>query len=550
MKKIFSEFSLVQAVLLASLVMLGGFIEVFAFIISAVLAILLIIAVIRNKSFRFRRSIVSVAVLCIPLFYLITVFYAVDTGMAILGFLKYASVGLFALLVMQYDGASQKTINMLPWFALFLGAASAILMLIPGLPFTVNGRMAGFFEYPNTFAMLLLIGELAALTNDKPKLGTSAICAALMLLILLTGSRTVLVLTVVSNIAMMFTKKNKRIKIITGIAVGALAATAGALYLLRGDNAFLNRLFAFSATESTFVGRLLYYSDSLKLIVTHPFGLGYMGYSYLEPGIQTGVYSVKNVHNGLLQLMLDIGWIPAVLFTAALIWSLFSKRLSSGRKIILMTFFVHTLFDFDLSFPAMFFIMILLMDIESGKESKLAKNTVLLVGALGMIELFFAVHAGLWYMNACAAADALYPYNTENKTVLMLSHNDIDEQYEEAEKILKNNKNVIAAYSVKSAYAYSKGDIANFVLYKNQLFDMAPFLYDEYEDYAYKLIAAIDVYAESDKTKASLCANELLKTKERLESLDDRLSPLGRIIKDQPITKLPDEIEDYIVQLP
>lgn len=57
--------------------------------------------------------------------------------------------------------------------------------------------------------------------------------------------------------------------------------------------AFLERFYVFSIKESTFVGRLLYYYDALPVIRKNPFGLGYMGYYYIQQSIQTGVYFVK-----------------------------------------------------------------------------------------------------------------------------------------------------------------------------------------------------------------------------------------------------------------
>ncbi len=548
--RFFSHFGFVQAALLGSLVLIGGMTEVFAYLISATLAALLIVTVIRNRRFRFRWNPVTVAVLGIPLFYLISAFYAVDGGMAFLGFLKYASVGLFLLLVLQYDRAAEDTTALLPWFALALGAASLALTLIPGSPFITSGRLAGFFEYANTFAMFLLIGELAALGKEKLRLSDIIVCVLLLGLIIATGSRAVFALAAASNIAMLFTKKNARVRIMTGIAVGILLAVVAVLYFLRGQSEFLNRLFSFSVTDSTFAGRMLYASDSLKLIGSHPFGLGYMGYSYLEPGIQTGVYSVKNVHNGVLQLMLDIGWIPAAGFVGAVIWSLFSKRLDAARKIILLTFFLHTLFDFDLSFPAMFFLMILLMDTEAGKEKKIAKNTALLIGALGLLELYFAVHAGLWYLNLNSAADTMYPYNTENQVAMIRQSDDIREQKKIADKIEKNNDSILIVDSVNAAYAYAQGDIEEFIRCENRVLEKAPLVYDEYENYAYKLVQAIDAFlSANDENSARICAGELLQLNEKLLRSEDRISPLGGMIEDKMRTTFPQGIREVMEQL-
>ena len=79
------------------------------------------------------------------------------------------------------------------------------LSLIPPLNgfFTVNSRLAGFFQYPNTFALYLLAG------------------------IILTGSRTGFVLFAVTVVCFCFILRDRRIRI--GLACGLvlIAAAAG-----------------------------------------------------------------------------------------------------------------------------------------------------------------------------------------------------------------------------------------------------------------------------------------------------------------------------------
>ena len=43
-----------------------------------------------------------------------------------------------------------------------------------------------------------------------------------------------------------------------------------------------------------------------------------------------------------------------------------------------------------------------------------------------------------------------------------------------------------------------------------------------------------------------ICARELIRLRERLHSLENRMSSLGKMIKDQPVLSFPQEIEDYI----
>ena len=95
-----------------------------------------------------------------------------------------------------------------------------------------------------------------------------------------------------------------------------IAAAASVLALVIYSALFdsfgiFRRVLSLSFTESTFVGRFLYYMDALPQILRRPFGMGYMGYYYDQLSVQTGVYSVMYLHNDLFQLVLDTGWIPA-----------------------------------------------------------------------------------------------------------------------------------------------------------------------------------------------------------------------------------------------
>ena len=550
MKKILSKFDIVQVALLVSLLLLGGMIEVFSCVTSVILAVMLIVTAHRKGRLRLRLNLVTATGLGIPLCHLITCLYAVDRGMALIGFLKYLSVALFILLVEQYDETAERTIDLLPYSMLFFGVISFGLSKIPGSQFVVEERLAGFLEYPNTYAMLLLVGMLAALSHDDIKLRDLLVSCGLFVLILLTGSRTTLGIAAVAVLGLLLTKKSRRVRLVTVGFIGVVAVAAVVLYMVKGDNVFLNRLFGFSFTESTFIGRLLYFYDSFKLIPYHPFGLGYLGYSYLQSGIQTGIYFNREVHNSVLQFALDIGWIPALLFAATVVRSLFSKRLSVSRKIIIAAFFLHTLFDLDLSYPAMLCLLLILLDNQGGKEIKLAKNTVLLIGAVGLLELYFAVHTGLWYFKLYDLADALYPYNTESKQELMLETEDIDEREALADKILAVNSVNRPSYDVKAAAAYSRGDIEKFIEYERIVLELAPMHDEDYPTYAYKLVAALSAYQEAgDISSARICAFELIRVREELESLEDRQSELGKMIIDQPVTWFNDNLDDFIDEL-
>lgn len=539
-------------VLLLALVLSGGFNEYIDCVLSAVIAVILIVKTAKTKSFVISVNITAVAIAVISLFYLISCFYAIDSGMAFVGFLKFLPVLLYMLLIMQNKNARQQLISLLPYTALALGAISLVLAYIPTTRdfFTVSDRMAGFFQYPNTFALFLLIGELAALNKEKLKPADIITAVLLVVLMLFTGSRAVFVLALLSNALIIFFRKGKKVKIVLGITLAALVAAVLLLLPLLKNSEVLSRYLTISLGESTFVGRLLYYSDALPIIAKHPFGLGYLGYYYIQQSIQTGVYSVMFIHNDFLQLLLDVGWLPCLLFAASIVKSFFRRGNSAGNRIILLTFVLHCLFDFDLQFVSMYFVLLLFLDYDSGKQFEFKNGRAifqLLLAAAGLLSLYFAVALGLAYFGFVTAADSMFSGNTQNKIELLIAQDNIEEQNAVADRIISQNEYVQIAYSAKARYSYSQGDFESLINYKKHIFTIAPFSYDEYEDYCYMLMQGFQLYGQiGDEHSIEVCQKELIKTKQRLDKLNDRLSVLGKKIDDQPQTALPDDIAEYI----
>lgn len=553
-KEFLSDTYAAEWILLLSLVLSGGFNEYVGCVLSAIISVLLIVKIAQNRNLVVNINITSLSIAVITLLYLISCFYAIDSGMAFVGFLKFLPVLLYMLLLMQDKGIKEHLIALLPYVALALGVLSLVLVFIPSTRdyFTVSDRLAGFFQYPNTFALFLLVGELTALSKEKLK--PIDIISALLLIILLlfTGSRAVFILAVFSNVLIIFFRKGKKVKILLGIVVAVLAVAVLLMLPLFNNSEIFSRYFTISFTESTFVGRLLYYFDAFPLILRHPFGLGYMGYYYVQQSIQTGVYSVMFIHNDFLQLLLDVGWIPCLLFVVGIIKSFFRKGNSAGKRIILLTVFLHCLFDFDLQFISMFFILLLFLNYNDGKQLELKKGTVFVFSFVitGLLSLYFAVALGLAHFGFNQAADSMFPGNTQNKVDLLIAEDDIVTQNEIADRIISQNEYVQIAYSAKARYAFSQGDFESLISYKNKIFQIAPFSYDEYEDYCYMLIQGIQLYKQAgDEYSTEVCEQQLLKTADRLDRLDDKLSNLGRKIVDQPKTDLPDDIVKYINSL-
>ena len=553
--KIIKNIKSLDIVLLLSIILSGGFNEFVSCIITVVISAFLIAKIVKKQLFVLKINFVSVAILSLVLGYLFTVIYAIDTGMAVLGFLKFLPVLLFTLLLMQDDDIRVATIEKLPYYAFFIGLLSLIAMVIPVISdfFVVAGRLGGFFQYPNTFAIFLLVGELIVVSKEKYKIMDYVMITTLIVVILLTGSRTVFVLSVIANAVTVFLKKGTRIKLVVIAVFAVFALTVLALYPILKEHELFGRIYALSFYESTFAGRLLYYLDALPLILKNPFGYGYMGYYYIQQSVQTGLYSIRFIHNDLLQILLDIGWTPAVLLIVAIVKSICSKANKLPYKIILITIFIHSLFDFNLQFISIFFVFILFLDVNGGKRIEITKRKSIVIGVISLlscVSFYFAFALGLSYFGFYSIANVMYPYNTENKIELLIYEEDLDKQNKIANEIIAQNKYVSVAYSAKAHYAFAQGDFEKVMEYKNYIFEIAPFIYEEYEEYAYMLVQGIYLYNQvGDVQSANICYKELLNTKTKLESLNDKTSVLGKIIVDQVNTKLPEDIENVINSL-
>ena len=549
MKNYIKKYPVITIIFFVSLVCTGAFYEYYSCAFSVLLLIFLIWKVRKEKQFCFYRNSTSIAVIGMLALYLFSILWAIDSGMAFLGVFKFLPVALYLIVLMQEKDCREKTINIIPYVVSVLTILSIIGMLIPVLEskFTVAGRLAGFYQYPNTFALLLLAAEIVLLEKNRYGLIDCVTLVMLITGLLLTGSRTVFVLAVIANLILILTNSNKKVRLI-GMSLIGLGVVGIAVYaFLFGGASVIERYMSISLTESTFVGRVLYFIDALPTILKNPFGLGYMGYYYIQQSIQTGLYSVRYIHNDWLQMMLDVGWIPCILFIIAIVKTVLNNGTTLHRKVILIVMFLHSCFDFNLQFISMFWLFILFMDYEAGKENVVRCKKKGIVWCFCVI-ICFCLYVGtsliLFQAEKYDWVLKIYPWNTQAATYQLTKIDDINKAAELADEILLRNEYVTLAYTVKARQAYSKGDFANVIAFKNELLDRAPF---QYEEYCYMLFTGINLYTKSgDSYSADICKKELIKVSQRLEQAEKKISKLGKMIKDQPITELPENIQNYI----
>ena len=526
----------------ASFFAVGAFYEWISAALSAVLCVWLILSNMRRKVFSFRLDIETLSLALLVVSYLAVTLWAIDRGAAFIGFIKFLPALLFAICAAQDENTRGRFKRFFPYFTCAAVILSVPLMYIPFVRdyFSVAERMSGFFQYPNTFAVMILCAELVELSSDAKALFKYPTVFILLGGLFLTGSRAVWVIAFAANAALLvhdIIRGEKNQKKIALISIVSVAAATGAAFALGAAGIYpFDRLLAINFDAVTFRGRLEYYKDALPQIATHPFGLGYLGYHYSESTFQASVYTVKYVHNDILQIALDVGWLPVAAFTAAFAHSTFKKGRRFIDRVVLLSIFAHLLFDFDLQFITVFCTIILFWDDTSGKNITVNSKSLAVYaacGVLGAVSAYFAVALAFWSFGANEKTLELYPYNTDAKINLLLQAEEPGRIEKLADEIIADNDYVSISYSAKARVAFSKGDFGDVIKYKREVFKRAPYAFEEYEDYCRMLINGVALYNQSgDEKSARICKSELVWTKNTLAREHGFF--------------LPDEIADYI----
>lgn len=372
--------------------------------------------------------------------------------------------------------------------------------------------------------------------------------AILGLGILLTQSRTVCVMWVIVAIILAVQKKEWRRYYLAGLGAAVVMVAAGFLYLSKTGN--LTSL----TSASTFLGRLLYWQDGVKALISHPLGLGGVGYYYLQPQFQTGVYSVRYIHNIYLQIALDAGIPAAVLF----IYLNYSTFRLPGRnrmeKLLLSVILIHGFFDFDLEFLIIWFIILMLWGVDesaSVKEYSFNKKAgVPLIGLFLIGSGYLAIGLFMGHIGAYSAAVGMIPFDTDIKISALLDATGTNNQIYWANEILKDTDTIALAYEGKVLEAEQEQDFDAMAANKLKSLQLAKYNHSRYEEYLRVLETVMNHYnAKGDVNKVRSYGQQALKVPEMLTELKNETSPLAYQIKDKPDFSLSEQEKTYLNQL-
>ena len=548
----------IQIAFISSLVLLGGFYE---FTSCLIFCGLLVYMLVDNYKKR-RKYVLGVNALCviaIVVGYLTSIIFAVDRGMAFIGFVKYIPLIPLVILISQLDVEERKkNIQMIPLYGIVMTIVSAALSIIETAStfLNVNGNLAGFFQYPNTFALFLTIGLIVLaddIGTDKKKWIRSGIQALVLLLgIIASGSRTGWIMTGILCGVLLYRRNTRKMMIYLVVIFIGIAFIGLGTMLLCGVIESLESVV--NVSMSTFYGRLLYMKDAISLVPMYPFGLGYWGYFFMQGQVQTGVYSVLYVHNDFLQMFLDAGWIAIAGLIVPIVRSLKLKELPTLFKTILVFMSLYMMLDFHLQYIAIFIILLLCLDYNATNKKIIvihfSKVVQVAMVVMVLVDLYMGVALGCKYLGLNEWYEKCYPYDTEMKLEQLEMATTLEESNRIADNILKYNNTVSEAYGAKAEYAYSEYDFQALSEYKLEEIRLSPYTRGNYRELIDMMNVGMLMYEENDDMMSAIyCRDIITNVPYMLQELEGNTSYLGTKIDASPYLALSSEYIGYIEQL-
>lgn len=553
------EYRIFRLLFFSSFFMFGLFHEYISCIYCSLLGILYAVMSIRRKRMVFYWNLPSLSVCVIVFMYFIVCFYAVDTGMAWIGFMKKLTILFFLCVAMQMEEKERDTLlGLVP----LIGSVMVVVGVLGGLVepgryfFYMSERLGGFFQYPNVFALFCLLGIiLLSIHSSKGAENRWKLIQMFLLIvgIFLSGSRTILLFLLLVCLIQGIRKREWRIPMAVIFAVMLVAA--GVYVAVTGNVQSLGRLFTVSLASETFLERLLCMKDGFRLLITHPFGLGYLGYYYMEPGIQTGAYSVRYVHNDVLQMALDIGVIPAVIFLGALANSIFCGGRQFEKRLAVAVIGAHCLLEFDLEFISVWFLLLLLADGYRGRKINIAAGGKLaFYKVLAVVLSWGGLYVGIAmlprYFGHTETAATMLPFYTEAKKDILFQETNSIRAEKLAENLLQQNAYIAEAYDVLAAAAYQRGDWREMAKCRKELLRCRRYGATGYKNSVIMLSHAIEnVGKTGEKELGKELMQEVLEVEKMLEETKKKTDPAAYRLHTKPDFELGEEVADYVRQI-
>ena len=614
----------------AVLLLAGGYHTFVSALASIILAGFLVLQVLRTRQLKIRLSLLSLAFLVFSLMHLLVYFWAIDPSMALKGGVKFLPVFLIWLFLMQLDAREkERWLNLFPAYGTIITLFSLFLSLFPaGRDLVmIEGRLGGTFQYPNSFAAFLLACAVISAFQiyqiyNQAREGIGRLLACLFHIavcvtgIALSGSRTVYLLTFAAVVIVLVFLASRRSSVfdrqsspdqnkgngqkqdqgqtaprrqkplILASVCGLLIVLVIVLAFTGAGSLVMERIAAISTRSSTLLGRILYVKDAFAILGEHPFGLGFYGYRFLQGMYQTGNYAVVNVHNEILQLFLDIGFLPWLLLLGAGILSFLREPYELRNRFVLLLLIAHSLLDYDFHFLGIWILFLLLLPSQanrsviftigenktrkwSGKENERTAHpqirpgkvtrlpalpSALILGAMVCAIIYASVRIGMsdiYYITGQNSdSQKWYPNTVTALNLLAESWHTDDERRALADGILEQDQYVSAAYAVKAQQLLEDGDAVQMAVYQKAAIRTNPYRFGLYTDYLEMLLGSARIYAQNgDRKSAHACGALAAEIPQMLEEVEKRTSSLGWKLSVRPTVRLDEKHQKMLDEL-
>lgn len=488
---------------------------------------------------------------------MVSVLAGIDRGESIFGILRLTAIMVMGLAVQQF-GEEEKIsfLRTIPFMGMF-SLAGCVFYHFPffGDWVSAAGRVNGPFGYANTMALFLILGIV--IEEHCGGWEKRVVQFALALGLFATGSRTAFVIFCGYLVWNVIRDREKSRYLL--FAFLGMAGVIGLISLASGDTSGMGRFLKIGLNASTLQGRFLYWEDAVRMLVKRPAGLGYMGYFYFQQAHQTGVYSVRFVHNEWLQWVLDYG----ILAGAGLIISLYYRcrlgTMSRMEKEMLGIVAVCIFFDFHLQFFAIMVIVLMLLpkgrtEICFGGNTKKKKECE--------YELWVAVTFALCLCFSTVAADycagrgdyeQAVKWNSlsaEYKQEYLLKSEDLETAEAYADRLLEENKYLYAAYLIKSNAAAKEGRLEDFVVNRQKVLWLRQYKIEEYEDYLEILFGWYKrAYEEQNWHEMEVCRMAVQKVPDMIAKVRRKTGVRAYRIREKPHLSLERKYTDMMKEM-
>lgn len=467
--------------------------------------------------------------------HLVTVPFAVSWGMAFTGFLRTAVWVLFFIYAASYSREERKQI---------LDAVAyegAVLSLLATAAFLYdsamglanrNGRIDGLFQYANTWALFQLICLILLLLKDQRRKIDWAAMAVLVCGIYLSGSRGIFLLFLFMALGWGGWSVLREKKILPA-ALGALGILAiGALAVVFSGGLVLDRLRAITLSSSSLNGRLLYDLDGLQMLLRHPLGVGRGGYLYIQPLEQTGVYTLRAIHNEYLQAALDGGILAGVLLAGVAAALLFRKGAPLREKAVVFAVAAHILIDFDLHFSAVAFLLLLCGSGGDCRQIQITRRPLLLSAAfLVLICGYFTTAYYLDFTGQAKAAYTMFPADLSLAEKYLQTFSTVEQAEPVADRILEATPLSMVAWDCKFGAAARRADLPAMVDAKYSYLRLNRYRGEVYEAFTELLENACAQGSQAELSRYLTVTQNVI---QQLEEVNRTTSPLAYRIADKP----------------